>query len=313
MCVAFGTGGPKMDFKSTRGWAGEVVYRGEALHALAYGNNVGLDEDEQSVSRSAVRPTGWGQVDALLNVPQKRKAVAMFLHLPLADNGEFILVDTRTMPHFLDNITDPFMPPPSFALTRSATLGAKGLGMDEVRISEYAGVYTVIQARRPELVSAALSSELVPRNRRPEESVAHLTFYGRRWPAWGFLLFCLDPEEVKDTKKAPGVLVLYPSRYPQVLFFPGVDQHDPGKLPDMNEHVAVDHALAWSVRSMVGGTEIHYEDRMLPGSELAKILPQRVYGGYHRGSLQNGDWVVPVDALRRGELKTHRVQAPVSA
>lgn len=302
MCIAFGgPSGSIVDFRSTKGAAWVVkgtIHSG--LHAMSYQNKVTVD---------GLKPKGhqW----ASLNTGQKNGA-AMLLVFPLAKDGTYTLLPADGMPNFLNEMTSA-MPQLQYSnLLRSA---GKSLDFGSVDVQSY-GLYDVVVFKNTsfETIEKAVASQVTV-ERQPELDQAAIEFIMNAYNPgnqnnFAVALFCYDPYQVVgEGKESLPVTILYESSYPQVLFFSGLDQHDPNKRPDFAEMVDTDHQIAWGFdKTPLSLThDVRYTAK---SGTLGSVVPERVAISRHNGKMQNGDFVVRLDNLRAGRLLVERWQPP---
>jgi hypothetical protein len=181
--------------------------------------------------------------------------------------------------------------------TRSASRGG-GAFFDlatrgsEAWVEDY-GDYTVVLARNADDILDTLSQ--VPFARRP--AVTHqlklmIDFYGETFPQDSFVLACFDG----SVRPKHPIVVSYTPRNPNVLTIPGLDGHD-GKRPVVEAPVHRGFKVAFAVEGLTLPRSVDYTDLDVASS----WAPPTVTGFYdNRPEGPNGDYVIPVEAVRRG-------------
>jgi hypothetical protein len=285
MCVSLAPA----HFSKTKGLAAETKRGRKIVHLLGYQNTVS--------NLSARRSGGFRRVAAPVSTGQGN---AMFLPIPAKAGTmtEANVIDTSSCPNILKDMERAILPPVTRGGgRRGGTLG-KGLP-DSVRVFDH-DIYTVVLASRAEDIPAAL--KLVPEHKRPALNKSIFEAYARWYPGWTFALCCFNTDQEADAKP---LLWWYEPLNKDVLFFPALDAHD-GNAPDLQANVLVDHAIIVSSHRMTegAGTEVHYTDTL--SEQLRALLPKHVLGRQHNQNMRQGDFVIPVKALRSGSLDLRR-------
>ncbi len=302
MCIAFsGIPDTKVDFDNTRGAAWVVsntIYSG--WHAMSYQNKVRVD---------GIKPKGhqW----AGLNTGRKTGA-AMLLVFPLAKGGQYKLISAEGMPNFLKEMTT--VETEDFYLGASRTV-AKSLEAGDVEVQKY-GLYDVVVFKSAsfDAIQKAIDTK-VAIERQPELDKEAISFIINAYNPNGennfaVALFCYDPYQVAgESKESLPVTILYQTSYPEVLYFSGLDQHDPNKRPDFKELVSTNHQIAWGFEKTPDRVTHNVKYTAKIGT-LGGIVPERVAVSTHKGRLINGDFVVLLNNLRAGRLTVERWQPP---
>jgi hypothetical protein len=184
---------------------------------------------------------------------------------------------------------------PELVLTKSRgrTRSLRGGGSRGVTIEDY-GDYTIILAQQPEDILFALRR--VPEDRRPARTrrlSEMINFYMSWCPLDSFALACFSGSAVP---KHP-IAVSYQPRNPKFLTIPGLDAYD-GNLPRRGAPVERNFRVAFGVRGVRLPHAVNYRDAGVAGRPWA---PSSVAGFVdNRKGGPNGDYVVPVDVVRRG-------------
>jgi hypothetical protein len=155
------------------------------------------------------------------------------------------------------------------------------------------GDCTVILAQGPGDILSVLDQ--VPVRRRPAYSSRlrdmvdfYMSWYGQD----SFVLACFDGSV---NPKHP-ITVSHQPRNADVLTIPGLDGHD-GKVPTVGAPVYRDFKVAFAVNGVQLPYAVQYDDRVA-GMSWA---PSSVTGfADNRSDGPNGDYVVPVEAVRQG-------------
>ncbi len=302
MCIAFsGIPGSKVDFGYTRGAAwvvNQTIY--SSWHAMSYQNKVTVD---------GIKPKGhqW----AGLNTGRKTGA-AMLLVFPLAKSGQYKLVSAEGMPNFLKEMTTAGSQDIYLSAARNES---KSLESGAVEVQKY-GLYDVVVFKNASLedIQNKINTE-VSSERQPELDKEAITFIIDAYNPnnennFAVALFCYDPYQVAGQgKETLPVTILYQTSYPEVLFFSGLDEHDPNKRPDFNELVTTNHQIAWGFEKTPEHVTHNVEYTVKSGT-LGAIVPNRVVVSTHKGRMQNGDFVVQLNKLRAGQFVVERWQPP---
>lgn len=172
--------------------------------------------------------------------------------------------------------------------------GVLSYGSWDIAVEEY-GDYTVILAQQPGDILTKLN-EVRP-DRRPHRTPrleAMISFYMSWFPLDSFVLACFNG---KVEPKHP-ITVSYKPRNPEVLTIPGLDGHD-GKIPQIGAPVYRNFRVAFGVEGYVLPHRVNYTDRKI--SSGLSWAPTSVAGFIdNRFDGPNGDYVVPIEAVRRG-------------
>ncbi|OGD83930.1 hypothetical protein A2572_00005 [Candidatus Collierbacteria bacterium RIFOXYD1_FULL_40_9] len=302
MCIAFsGPPGSKVDFDNTKGAAWVVkgtIYSG--WHAMSYQNKVKVN---------GIKPKGhqWSGLNS-----GRKTGAAMLLVFPLANDGDYILLSAEDMPNFLKEMTTVETPNPYLGATRSTP---KSLGLGSVEVQKY-GLYDVVVFKNASIdkIQKAIATS-VAIERQPELDEDAINFIINAYNPNGqsnfaIALFCYDPYQVTgEGKESLPVTIMYQTSFPEVLFFSGLDEHDPSKRPDFNEMVNTNHQIAWGFEKApdVITHSVKYTAKV---STLGAIVPERVAVSTHYTKMPNGDFVVQLNNFRAGRLAVERWQPP---
>ena len=152
------------------------------------------------------------------------------------------------------------------------------------------GIYTVVLASNASLVAGALP--LVPEHKRPNLNEELFAWYGRMWPEWPIALCCFNNAQAAD---ADPMLWWYEPLDGSRFLAPAVDCHT-GGVPDLQALVGVDHwVIAGGKQERHGLNRVRYRDEGNIPPFARALLPDWVAGQRLRTSLQNGDFIVPVN------------------
>lgn len=171
--------------------------------------------------------------------------------------------------------------------------GGSSYGARGISVETY-GDYTVILAQQPGDILSVLSE--VPANRRPQRTPqleAMVGFYMSEFGQDSFVLACFDGL----VKPQHPITVAYQPRNSDVLTIPGLDGHD-GKVPAIGAPVYRDFRVAFAAAELELPHRVRYSDGSIAGtpwapSSVAGFVDNRLDG-------PNGDYVVPISALRQG-------------
>ena len=285
MCVAVAPA----RFSQTVVYAGEARRNGDLIHVAGYQNVA------QGVRVPVLRR---GLLDRLLGRrPPLQTGNAMILHFPAVPGSmsQDNVLDTTDCPRILEDMVRALKPPERHTVASAPGAAAPA----DVQVFD-SGIYTVVLAEDASAIPDAI--ELVPERKRPPLNPELFDWYRATFPGWPVALCCFDNRE--RTEATP-MLWWYPPRFPDWLCAPAVDAHD-GRPPSLTARVRVDHWVVAGSTEMepAHGTAVAYRDR-LP-SDVAALLPGHVVGGYHHGLLPNGDFVLPVAAVRSGSAEPER-------
>ncbi len=255
---------------------------------------VTAEEAEISGTRTYVYATDLGNgpvhVCGYQNVAESRAGGnCMFLNFA-GTNLKMVQGPERTE-SLMDDMTSelPLLVPPPALRSRSGSFG----GWRSATVEEY-GDYTVVLAQQPEDMLLALRQ--VPESRRPERTPRleeMISFYMSFYPWDSFALPCFDGA-VAPTHP---ITVRYTPRDPRVLTIPGLDAHD-GNLPVRGAPVYRDFRVAFGVQGMDLPHKVDYTDSGVGAQPWA---PDSVAGFVdNRKDGPNGEYVMPIKALRRG-------------
>lgn len=208
---------------------------------------------------------------------------AMILPIPAATMlGPENVIDTRSFPHFLDDIQD--------AVESSGFITFGGGGeLSEAQVFD-TGSYTVVLAERASAIARAL--DRVPEQKRPPLNPEILRAFEDLYAGWPLAVCCWD-----GTIQAEPLLWWYEPKMPDWLFAPALDAHDGGP-PNTRVQVDVDHNIAFGLaRHRKDDPEVVYHDRI--PTTVRELLPNSVVGTSIDRTMQNGDfWLSLTDPLR---------------
>lgn len=232
---------------------------------------------------------GGRHVVAYQNVATTPGGNVMILNLPGADLQMVRNGPERTRRLMSDVVADL---PDAVELREKVTLG--GLRMP-VRVESYGDSYTVVLAEGPGDIFEAVMSDEVPSDRRPRpDDVSNLraliTFYTAWYPQDAFVLACFSG----SVKPQYPVTVSYVPHDPTVLTVPGLDGHD-GELPIPNSPVHRDFDVAFGVQGLDLPHAVGYTDQV-----SSQWAPDTVAGFRDNRWGPNGDYVIPLESLKRG-------------
>lgn len=166
--------------------------------------------------------------------------------------------------------------------------GSRGISVEDY------GDYTVILAQGPDDILSALGE--VPAHRRPYHSArlqAMVDFYMSWYGLDSFVLACFDG----SAEPQHPITVGYEPRNSQVLTIPGLDGHD-GMVPVVGDPVYRGFHVAFGVHDAVLPYRVRYTDSWVGEMSWA---PSTVTGFIdNRPDGPNGDYVVPISAIRQG-------------
>jgi hypothetical protein len=164
------------------------------------------------------------------------------------------------------------------------------------------GIYTVVLAEDARDIPSAL--DRVPPEKRPALNPELFEAYAAWYPGWTMALCCFSNA---DAVLADPLLWWYEPMRPEVLFAPALDCHT-GRVPDLRQDVAVDHALVVAARDLRGAVRVRYSDD-IPDS-VKPYLAAGVVGARLAGWMRNGDFVLRLAALQRGDFLPQRLPPP---
>jgi hypothetical protein len=183
---------------------------------------------------------------------------------------------------------------PGLVTTTSQLTGIYHYGSSSfhAHVENYGGYATVL-AQRPVDIIPALAQ--LPEQLRPvhdEALEARVDYFRSRHPDDSFVLAGFDGRVKLDYP----IVVRYTPHNPQLLTVPGLEARH-GNLPDTNVQVRRDARIAFAVEGVQLPYPVAYQDDV----DDEPWAPESVTGFVdNRRDVPNGDYVVPVDAVRAG-------------
>lgn len=229
-------------------------------------------------------------------VNYNRRPNALVLHFPTADPmTQSNFIDTQRVPRFMQDLRSAVQP-------SARSLSTRGVRSTFAEIFTY-GIYTVVLASDASAIPAAL--EQVPQDKRPDLNPRLFHWYAQQYPGWSIALCCFNN---RYAQQASPLLMWYKPQQTELLIAPTLDCHT-GDIPNLYDHVDVDHTLILATDDMRYGEPVMYRDHISP--DLMDFLPLRVVGRYVSGQYENGDFAVPVSDVQQGGFSgMHRLPPP---
>lgn len=266
-------------FTRTTVYAGEARRNGDLVHVLGYENTV-----QSRIKGRRLLP--WGK---------PATGNAMLLHFPAVPSSmsQRNVVDTESCPRILRDMVAALFPAVADAIpAKRMTLAPTVEVFDS-------GIYTVVLASDASAIPGAL--DRVAPQRRPDVKPKLFSWYARHFRDWPVALCCFDNREARH---ATPMLWWYEPRFPDLLFAPAVDAHTGGP-PDLERPVDVDHHVALGSTDGDSGVGVTYSDPL--SDEVRSLLPTHVVGAsYVNVRMDNGDFVAPVESVRRAQPRIER-------
>jgi len=182
--------------------------------------------------------------------------------------------------------------------TLAPSLRSRGMipkGGPSIRVEQY-GDYDLVLAQGPGDILSALGQ--VSPQRRPADTRSlreMIGFYMSFYPEDSFVLACWDGV----AKPTHPITVSYRPRNASVLTIPGLDGHD-GRTPVIGAPVMRNFHVAFALQEVKLPLEVRYGQEGITGQPWA---PASVTGFVdNRPAGPNGDYIIPVKAVRKGLL-----------
>lgn len=265
MCVSLGPA----KFSNTILYVGSAVRNGRNVHVLGYQNTAQNLNTAENLVTFGRMSGGQGQSTASGN--------AMILPFPAAvPMSKQNVVDTSKCPQILKTIAEAVKP-----MARSSSKGSRSLSFSAPVEIYDTGIYTVVLARDPRDVPAALT--LVPIEKRPDLKPEIFEAYAKWYPGWQIQVCCFNNAEAIE---ADPLLFWFEPAFPESYFAPTLDSHT-GGVPDLEARVELDHTIAVKAGDQKG-SQIAFT-KPVPAS-VFELLPRFAIGKEFDGTLKNGDF-----------------------